>query len=1098
MVLDEDTINRLTITVDADVTPPPHLDLRFQLHAASGAALRRGDYTVIVNGVAPAAGAMAGRFLGLLEPADFDRGASIYATLPTLTRGAVTAQVFSPPLPVRTGNVARHPPVLPEMVAFGEHDPSATVPLDDLAVTADERVRTAVLGTHGAIVVAGMANISETSPSPQLPAGSEPETRGAVYWLKTTDSDAWTPDFGSEIDARVILPNDERFRSLRERLMASGAEVRGVKYWLEQELVTDIVLDGGADELTVRTEATHTVGGKERTTLRQGLPAAVARDAFESVWQAQDAQGGSSSAVVPAEEVVPASWVPFLPHALLNPAQAQAAPLVLDGAEHLLVVAPTGAGKTTIGMLAALRAVLGEGCKAAWLVPQRSLTDELDRELQSWRNRGLRVERLSGEYSVDVQRVREADLWVTTTEKFEVLCRTSSLREALAEVGCLIVDEVHLLGDPERGPVLEAVLARVRDEDSRVRMVGLSATVSNADQVAEWLNARLVRIAWRPSRLTWQLPTIPVFSDRDAAQAARTRMTNAIVNMVTADGGSVLVFCGSKHSVRSTALAIATSRGVRTAGIRPDDLEALRGVSDAAGIGLHYKDWEYKAEAERAFRERKTNVLVATSTVAAGVNLPARAVVVRDTQIGLRDVDVATVQQMFGRAGRLGAGESTGWAFMIVDAAERTAWQQKLIGGYTVDSQMSSSLPDQVLAEAVQGRIRTLAEAERWWLGTFAHHQGSHNTEPLHRALNFLSGAEYCTVSDGDGERLITPTELGALTTRVMIPTHTGYRLRAALAHSAVPADADKAEEALIDLLCTLVPKLSRAPLSEHFKAAAAYLLHIGGRLTKHGAEGTSGDASEEFCIPYAPGDLARAALLTVAHSPWVFVRPGREIAGIPYSSLRPVLEDTPRYLHWLGSQGFLGTLHPWAAIVAADLNRRIRWRRCGPPRGSGRLLWMCEHMATPTHADQQVPAMWSAARDRGLSSPDWPTRTPPRGSRLDGPSYASLLRERVTEDELVTHAGKTRARPSAGRILVTWNGSTYHARSARWEEPPSERPGVWEAKDKEPSAKGAALFSWRGDYRATGWLAGYSGTSVKPDPPSEGQRGFPTISCPM
>jgi helicase len=620
---------------------------------------------------------------------------------------------------------------------------------------------------RGAIVVDGMPDDIAISVGYPAVAGTSPATSARLYWLKTADPDAAMPEFAAGTDVRVLLPDGERFRELRERLVARDAEVRSVKYWIEQELVSDIASDGSVRELRAWSGTVFPRAGQLReATSRTGASAAVARDAYEALWQAQGAQGDASSYVKAPAGTVPETWVPFLPHRLLNPAQAQAAPQVLTSDEHTLVVAPTGAGKTTIGMLAALRAILGEGRKAAWLVPQRSLTDELDRDLVGWRRRGLRVERLSGEYSIDVQRVREADLWVTTTEKFEVLCRTSSLREALTEVGCLIVDEVHLLGDPERGPVLEAVLSRLRDEDSRTRLVGLSATVSNADQVAEWLGARLVRIAWRPSRLTWQLPAIPAFSDRSAAQAARTWVTNAIVDMVTADGGSVLVFCGSKFGVRSTALALANSRSVSTAGIRPDDLERLRQVCDAAGIGLHYKDWEYKQEAERAFRERRVDVLVATSTVAAGVNLPARAVVVRDTQIGMRDVDVATVQQMFGRAGRLGAGENAGWAFMVVDEAELAEWQQKLIGGYTVDSQMSASLPDHLLAEVVQGRIRNAIQADQWWLRTFAHHQGRHSTEAVHRALDFLVGAEYCH-AEGDGdERVITPTELGTLTTR--------------------------------------------------------------------------------------------------------------------------------------------------------------------------------------------------------------------------------------------------------------------------------------------------------------------------------------------
>ena len=90
------------------------------------------------------------------------------------------------------------------------------------------------------------------------------------------------------------------------------------------------------------------------------------------------------------------------------------------------------------------------------------------------------------------------------------------------------------------------------------------------------------------------------------------------------------------------------------------DTRRLEQICREARIGLHYAGWEYRREAERAFREREADVLIATSTVAAGVNLPARAVIIADTQIGLETLDVATVQQMFGRAGRVGAGEDTG------------------------------------------------------------------------------------------------------------------------------------------------------------------------------------------------------------------------------------------------------------------------------------------------------------------------------------------------------------------------------------------------------------------------------------------------------
>jgi helicase len=209
-------------------------------------------------------------------------------------------------------------------------------------------------------------------------------------------------------------------------------------------------------------------------------------------------------------------------------------------------------------------------------VPQRALTDELDRELAGWRRRGLRVERLSGEYAVDKERIQQADLWVSTTEKFEAICRIAALRETLSEAGALVVNEIHMLGDSARGPVLEALLARIRDDEAGPRIVGLSATVSNAEQVADWLRAKLLTTSWRPSRLTWQLPLIPLHADFSAAEVARSRLAVAITGIVTRDGGSVIVFCGSKRNARRTALMIASNRGSK---VRAGAFPSSEGIS---------------------------------------------------------------------------------------------------------------------------------------------------------------------------------------------------------------------------------------------------------------------------------------------------------------------------------------------------------------------------------------------------------------------------------------------------------------------------------------------------------------------------------------
>jgi len=884
----------------------------------------------------------------------------------------------------------------------------------------------------------------------QGPTRAVPLVRAAerrlLHWCKTTDPDLRLPDLPEGTDARVLLPTGEAFDALRTRLTDAEVAHRSVRHWIEDEVITTI----GVDALTVTTALTA------RARRDWGGPTADerahdARDAFEAVWDAHGPADVPEVEHVPAADLVPAKWLEYLPFPTLNPAQAHAAPAVLGSSEHLVITAPTGAGKTVVGMLAALRAILGERRKAAWLVPQRSLTDELDRELATWRGKGLRVERLSGEYLTDIERVRAADLCAATTEKFEAICRASTLQTALAEVGCLVVDEIHLLGAPERGPLLEALLARVRGADSPVRIVGLSATVSNAAEIASWLQGSLVSTTWRPTRLTWQLPQIPATSDRTTDGLLRMRTAVDLTRRVTGDGGSVLVFCGTKPNVRTTALAIAGSRGADTSGVHIDDTDRLHKACASVGVGLHYKDWDHKREAEQRFRDRDWDVLVATTTVAAGVNLPARAVVVRDTRVGLDDIDVATVLQMFGRAGRVGAGEREGWAYLVTSELERANWQAALVDGYTVHSQIHDSLPDHVLAEVVQGRITTLPEAEQWWLRTLSHHQGDEDTEPVTEAVDFLVQHGYLAL---DGPK-VAVTELGLLTARLMVGTRVGAQLRAALSRVEVPTDPNAAEDLLIHLVSLLVPDLAHAPVAEPQRPVVATVLKAGGHRDRiRPSTAVSGLGSS---VAHSPGDLARAALLLVAHSPELFTRPGRTIVGLPASTLFPVLDQAPRHLAWLAAQGFTRTVHPWVAVVAADLARRVRWRRLGPPRGAGRLLWMCEQMAPPPHTDEDVPRLWQAARSRGLTAPDWPQVTPPRGCRLDQSDYAALLRDRTTGAALTP----TSVTGLTSGVLIAWS-----------DHKTVDTTVTEQATVDHPAATDAAVFTRRGDYRATGVLA--------------------------
>jgi helicase len=187
-----------------------------------------------------------------------------------------------------------------------------------------------------------------------------------------------------------------------------------------------------------------------------------------------------------------------------------------------------------------------------------------------------------------------------------------------------------------------------------------------------------------------------------------------------------------------------------------------------------------------------------------------------------------------------------------------------------------------------------------------------------------------------------------------------------------------------------------------------------------------------------------------------------------------PVLEEAPRYLHWLACQGLFGTIHPCWAIVAADLELRVAWRMLQPSRGAGRLLWACEQMATPADAAQLVPQLWRAARARGHASPDWPGTARPAGCRLDGDEYQAFLSDRATSVSIEVTDGRVAARAPGGSVLAVWTGSAYQvtpvkrgSATAQWPTP--------DPRDRAANQSGAAVFTWRNDYRATGWLAAYS-----------------------
>ncbi len=179
----------------------------------------------------------------------------------------------------------------------------------------------------------------------------------------------------------------------------------------------------------------------------------------------------------------------------LRPAQEKAVDAgVLEGA-NVLVCTPTASGKTLVAELAMLEAVAA-GKKALYVVPLKALGSEKYRSFSE--RLGCRVALSVSDFDSSDAKLAEYDVIISTAEKLDSLLRHHA--PWISRVGLVVVDEIHLLNDASRGPTLEILLTMLRRLiDPQV--IGLSATIGNAEELASWLDARLVKDDWRPVRL---------------------------------------------------------------------------------------------------------------------------------------------------------------------------------------------------------------------------------------------------------------------------------------------------------------------------------------------------------------------------------------------------------------------------------------------------------------------------------------------------------------------------------------------------------------------------------------------------------------------
>jgi helicase len=482
----------------------------------------------------------------------------------------------------------------------------------------------------------------------------------------------------------------------------------------------------------------------------------------------------------------------------LYPPQAEAVDRGVTAGESLVAAIPTASGKTLVATLAMLSAVESRGGMALYIVPLRALASEKREEFEQFEAYGLDVGVSTGNFESEEGWLAGKDIIVATSEKVDSLVRNDA--PWLDDLSCVVSDEVHLVDDAERGPTLEVTLATLRRLNPELQMVALSATIGNADELASWLDAGLVDSTWRPIELRKGVHYGEALHLEDGSQSRlpvrrSESQTAAIVRDTLEEDGSTLVFVNSRRNAESAAQRLG---GTTASSLDPDEEAALaelaediRDVSDTdtsddlaaaveQGAAFHHAGLarDHRQLVEEAFRDRLVKVVCATPTLAAGVNTPARRVVVRDWRRysgsvgGMKPLSVLEVHQMMGRAGRPGR-DPYGEAVLLADGHdeldelfERYVWAEP----EPVESKLAAepALRTHALATVASGFAQSRSELLAFFEETlYAERTASQSElEPItRRVVDYLTTNEFLEQTEAG----LAATNLGHTVSRLYL-----------------------------------------------------------------------------------------------------------------------------------------------------------------------------------------------------------------------------------------------------------------------------------------------------------------------------------------
>ena len=361
---------------------------------------------------------------------------------------------------------------------------------------------------------------------------------------------------------------------------------------------------------------------------------------------------------------------------------------VLDR-QHIVVSAPTSSGKTMVGELAALKSILDRR-RALFLLPLKALVADKRRQFETvYGPFGVRTIEATGETDDITPLLRgQYDIGLLTYEKFAAIVLTHP--HVLEQVGTVVVDEAQMIADPSRGANLEFILTLVqmrRRQGIEPQVIALSAVIGDTNGLERWLGARLLRRTERPVPLDEGLLLADGRFRYIDADSRQETIVEPIMRPVYRKGTSqdwiiplvqklvgekhqVIVFRETKGDTRGCARYLAQSLGLppaaeALAGLpEGDPSQASRDLGEALAHGVSFHNADLDRDERRVIEEQfrqpgsTLRVIVATTTLAMGINTPASAVVIAGLEHpGQQPYSVAEYKNLVGRAGRLGYAE---------------------------------------------------------------------------------------------------------------------------------------------------------------------------------------------------------------------------------------------------------------------------------------------------------------------------------------------------------------------------------------------------------------------------------------------------------